>query len=205
MWLPPPRPRNRLTRSGDCELLRHAPPCNRIEISARCRSCASPERRTEILSPPHVQASGFSDPAQLRLHFLHLLRVEADRAAREGYADAARLGSAGGYPILKDDMASASEPTASTERTSSRPRERNDSTNAFSSGEPGSMNPWPLPPRRHRSHSAFAVSSGPLSTRSSSVRRPVATIRSSTRILWSVSIDLTTSTANASLVCSSTT
>src|SRR6266566_3975114 len=42
--------------------------------------------------------------------------------------------------------ASSTESNASTERTSSRTREPNDSTNGFCQGEPGSMKLRPLPP-----------------------------------------------------------
>ena len=49
--------------------------------------------------------------------------------------------------------ASSTESNASTESTSSRTREPNDSTNGFCQGEPGSMKLRPAPPRRHQSRS----------------------------------------------------
>ena len=64
--------------------------------------------------------------------------------------------------------ASSTESKASTESTSSRTREPNDSTNGFCQGEPGSMKLRPLPPKRHQSRTALAVISGPLSIRTSS-------------------------------------
>src|SRR5436190_10604682 len=66
--------------------------------------------------------------------------------------------------VLQSSMtvrASSTESNASTERTSSRTREPNDSTNGFCQGEPGSMKLRPLPPSRHQSRTAFAVISGP--------------------------------------------
>ena len=49
--------------------------------------------------------------------------------------------------------ASSTESNASTESTSSRTREPNDSTNGFCQGEPGSMKLRPAPPKRHQSRS----------------------------------------------------
>ena len=60
--------------------------------------------------------------------------------------------------------ASNTESNASTESTSSRTREPNDSTNGFCHGEPGSMKLRSAPLKRHQSRRALAVSSGPLSS-----------------------------------------
>jgi hypothetical protein len=86
--------------------------------------------------------------------------------------------------------ASSTESNASTESTSSRTREPNDSTNGFCQGEPGSMKLRPLPPSRHQSRRALAVISGPLSIRTSSGAVPRSrTIWSSTPTAWSASIE----------------
>jgi hypothetical protein len=56
--------------------------------------------------------------------------------------------------------ASSTESNASTESTSSRTREPNDSTNGFCQGEQGSMKLRPQPTSRHQSPTALAAISG---------------------------------------------
>lgn len=91
-------------------------------------------------------------------------------------------------PVLCQSWASGSVSNCSVVSSSSRKRPLNDSHQPFCHGDPGSMNAVSVPPNRHRSRIALAVSSGPLSMRRFAGRRPAWKMILSSRIVVSSAV-----------------